>query len=94
MLDRKALHLFSMKSRKDDVRLPEEGNPDSWREAGPPNHHDDEADSDQWVVNTEPSLSQSMPRPALTFEPDASNSHVLSTHNLSDFTLSRPQVVF
>jgi len=22
-----------------------------WREAGPPNHHDDKVDSDQWVVN-------------------------------------------
>ena len=24
-----------------------------WREAGPPNHHDDKVDSDQWVVNKE-----------------------------------------
>ena len=22
-----------------------------WREVGPPNHHDDEVDLDQWVVN-------------------------------------------
>ena len=27
-----------------------------WREAGPPNHHDDKVDSDQPVVNKEPSL--------------------------------------
>ena len=24
-----------------------------WREAGPPNHHDDNVVSDQWVVNKE-----------------------------------------
>ena len=29
-----------------DFKLP-------WREAGPPNHHDDKVDSDQWVVNKE-----------------------------------------
>ena len=28
-----------------------------WREAGPPNHHDDKVDSDQWVVSEEVSLS-------------------------------------
>ena len=28
-----------------------------WREAGPPNHHDDKVDSDQLVVNKELSLS-------------------------------------
>jgi hypothetical protein len=28
-----------------------------WREAGPPNHHDNQADSDQEVVNKELSLS-------------------------------------
>ena len=27
-----------------------------WREAGPPDHHDDEVDSDQYVVNKELSL--------------------------------------
>jgi len=27
-----------------------------WREAGPPNHHDDKVDSDQYVVNNELSL--------------------------------------
>ena len=27
-----------------------------WREAGPPHHHDDKVDSDQWVVNKELSL--------------------------------------
>ena len=27
-----------------------------WREAGTPNHHDDQVDSDQWVVNKEISL--------------------------------------
>jgi len=27
-----------------------------WREAGPPNHHDDKVDSDQYVVNKELSL--------------------------------------
>ena len=27
-----------------------------WREAGPPNHHDDKVDSDQWVVDKELSL--------------------------------------
>ena len=27
-----------------------------WREAGPPNHHDDKVDSDQQVVNKELSL--------------------------------------
>ena len=35
------------------VRLPGKGN---WREAGPPNHHDDKVDSDQEVVNKELSL--------------------------------------
>ena len=29
-----------------------------WREAGPPNHHDDKVDSDQWVVNKKLSLSE------------------------------------
>ena len=29
----------------------------SWREAGPPNHHDDKVDSDRWVVNKDFSLS-------------------------------------
>jgi len=29
-----------------------------WREAGPPNHHDDNVDSDQQVVNKELSLSR------------------------------------
>jgi len=35
-----------------------------WREAGPPNHHDDKVDSDQYVVNKElsPSLSLSLDR--------------------------------
>ena len=28
-----------------------------WREAGPPNHHDDIGGSDQWVDNKELSLS-------------------------------------
>ena len=28
-----------------------------WREAGPPDHHDDKVDSDEEVVNKEPSLS-------------------------------------
>ena len=28
-----------------------------WREAGPPNHHDGEVDSDQYVVDLEFSLS-------------------------------------
>ena len=28
-----------------------------WREAGPPNHHDDKVDSDQYVVNKELSLA-------------------------------------
>ena len=28
-----------------------------WREAGPPNHHDDKVDSDQQVVDKELSLS-------------------------------------
>ena len=27
-----------------------------WREAGPPHHHDDKVDSDQYVVNNELSL--------------------------------------
>jgi len=27
-----------------------------WREAGPPNHHDDKVDSDQYVVNKELAL--------------------------------------
>ena len=29
-----------------------------WRKAGPPNHHDDKVDSDQWDVNQELSLSR------------------------------------
>ena len=28
-----------------------------WREAGPPHHHNDKVDSDQYVVNAELSLS-------------------------------------
>ena len=40
--------------RKVAVRLPGKGN--SWREAGPPNHHDNTVDSDQQVVNEELSL--------------------------------------
>ena len=43
--------------RKVDVRLPGKGNPNSHgARPGPPNHHDDEVDSDQWVVNKEFSL--------------------------------------
>ena len=33
--------------RKVDIRLPGKGISNSWREAGPPNHHDDKVDSDQ-----------------------------------------------
>ena len=33
-----------------------------WREAGPPNHHDEKVDSDQQVVNQE--LSLRAPRPS------------------------------
>ena len=36
--------------RQRDFKLP-------WREAGPPNHHDDKVDSDQPIVNKELSLS-------------------------------------
>ena len=40
----------------------------SWREVGPPNHHDDKVDSEQKVVNKELSLSDACwgggPRPA------------------------------
>jgi len=35
-----------------------------WREAGPPNHHDDKVDSDQEVVNKELSLSAPPSLPA------------------------------
>ena len=35
---------------KREIKLP-------WREAGPPNHHDDKVDSDQKVVNKEIPLS-------------------------------------
>ena len=38
---------------KVDIRLPEKGNPRSWRKAGPPDHLDDKLDSDQLVVNKE-----------------------------------------
>ena len=34
-----------------------------WREAGPPNHHDDKVDSDQQVVNKELSLCCRADRP-------------------------------
>ena len=34
-----------------------------WREAGPPNHHDDKVDSDQWVVDKELSLVLEMGAP-------------------------------
>ena len=40
-----------------------------WREAGPPNHHDDKVDSDQEVVNTE--LSLYLPGIARWSEPPA-----------------------
>jgi len=33
-----------------------------WREAGPLNHHDDEVNSDQKVVNQKPCLSQHLSR--------------------------------
>ena len=33
-----------------------------WREAGPPNHHDDKVDSDEQVVNKELSLSRQVER--------------------------------
>ena len=32
-----------------------------WREAGPPNHHDDKVDSDQQVVDAELSLCEARP---------------------------------
>ena len=37
-------------TRKREFKLP-------WREAGPPNHHDDQVDSDQQVVKKEAFLS-------------------------------------
>ena len=41
-----------MCSRKVDVRLPGKGGFNlPWREAGPPNHHDDKVDAGQQVVN-------------------------------------------
>ena len=33
--------------RKVNIRLPEKRNSHAWREAGPPNHHNDKVDSDQ-----------------------------------------------
>ena len=45
--------------RKVDVRPPEKGEL-SWREAGQPNHRDDEVVSDQTVVNNEHSLCAAM----------------------------------
>ena len=42
---------------KRKVRLP-------WRETGPPNHRDDEVDSDQQVVNVELSVSMTLERMA------------------------------
>ena len=46
-------------ARKVDVRLPGKGNLKlPRREAGPPNHHDDDVDSDQWVVNKDLSLQE------------------------------------
>jgi len=44
-------------SRKVDVRLPGKREVKlQWREAGPPNHHDDKVDSDLEVVNKELSM--------------------------------------
>ena len=60
-VDRRVLggHLVSG-TRKVDVKLLGKGisnsHGDPWREAGPPNHHDDKVDSDQQVVNKELSL--------------------------------------
>ena len=39
------------RTRKRGFKLP-------WREAGPPNHHDDKVDSDQNIVNKELSLTR------------------------------------
>ena len=47
-------HLVLSTVRKVDVRLPEKRN--SWREAGPPHHHDNKVDSDQKVFNKKLSL--------------------------------------
>ena len=42
-----------------DVRLPGKGNSTlAWREAGPPNLHDDKVDADQQVVDNDVSLFQ------------------------------------
>ena len=49
---------LSSRLRKVDVRLPEKKRLKvPWREAGPPHHHDDKVDSDEYVVNKEFSLS-------------------------------------
>ena len=48
-----------------------------WREAGPPNHHDDKVDSDQYLVNKEVSL------PAKEGSSDRSNTLVLFTRKSS-----------
>jgi hypothetical protein len=42
---------------KGEIKLP-------WREAGPPNYHDDEVNSDHQVVNEELSLSNATRTPA------------------------------
>jgi len=43
--------LTSKATWKREFKLP-------WREAGPPSHHEDKVDSDQWVVNKEVSLTE------------------------------------
>jgi len=48
-----------------------------WREACPPNHHDDQVDSDRWVVNKEVSLYSLR---ALNPESQAKSSSATTTH--------------
>ena len=46
-LDSGAERRVDLEPRTVDVRLPEREFKLPWREAGPPNHHDDNVDSDQ-----------------------------------------------
>ena len=52
-----------------DVRLPGKGDSFPWRGAGPHNHLDDQADSDQYVANKELSLSGATQRASTGFPP-------------------------
>ena len=66
--------------------LPGPGGCVPWREAGPPNHHDDKVDSDQQVVNKE--LSLQIPAAWASLDPE-----VVATPEAEALAVNLAQVI-